>query len=81
MWGAGVSQGLLWLSLDQIGELTFSFKDIMASMPPYYLLRLVAGLIFLAGTVLMTINLTLTIKGRATVRVRPPAVSTVAVES
>ena len=39
MWGAGVSQGLLWLSLDEIGELSFSFKDIMASMPPYYALR------------------------------------------
>jgi len=81
MWGAGVSQGLLWLSLDQIGELTFSFKDIMASMPPYYLLRLVAGLIFLSGAVLMTFNLMMTVKGRATVRIRPPAVSTSAVQS
>ena len=74
MWGAGVSQGLLWLSLDQIGELSFSFKDIMASMPPYYFLRLVAGLIFLTGTVLMTYNLFMTIKGRRTIQVQPPAV-------
>lgn len=75
MWGAGVSQGLLWLSLDEIGELSFSFKDIMASMPPYYALRLVAGLIFLSGTVLMTFNLYMTIKGRRTVQVQPPAVT------
>lgn len=75
MWGAGVSQGLLWLSLDEIGELSFSFKDIMASMPPYYTLRLVAGLIFLSGTVLMTFNLYMTIKGRRTVQVQPPAVT------
>jgi cytochrome c oxidase cbb3-type subunit 1 len=75
MWGAGVSQGLLWLSLDELGELTFSFKDIMASMPPYYLLRLVAGLVFLTGAVLMTINLYMTIKGRRTVQVQPPAVT------
>lgn len=74
MWGAGVSQGLLWLSLDQIGELSFSFKDIMASMPPYYLLRLLAGLIFLTGTILMGYNLFMTIKGRRTVQVQPPAV-------
>jgi cytochrome c oxidase cbb3-type subunit 1 len=74
MWGAGVSQGLLWLSLDQIGELTFSFKDIMASMPPYYLLRLFAGLIFLSGTVLMAYNLFKTISGAKTIQVRPPAV-------
>ncbi|MCZ6887818.1 MAG: cytochrome-c oxidase, cbb3-type subunit I [Gammaproteobacteria bacterium] len=75
MWGAGVSQGLLWLSLDQIGELSFSFKDIMASMPPFYLLRLLAGLIFLGGAVLMTFNLYMTIKGRRTIRVQPPAVT------
>jgi cytochrome c oxidase cbb3-type subunit 1 len=74
-WGAGVSQGLLWLSLDQIGELSFSFKDIMASMPPYYLLRFLAGLIFLSGTFLMAYNLYMTIKGRRTVKIQPPAVT------
>jgi cytochrome c oxidase cbb3-type subunit 1 len=74
MWGAGVSQGLLWLSLDEIGELRYSFRDIMASMPPYYLLRLLAGLIFLGGVVLMTINLFKTISGAKTIQVRPPAV-------
>ena len=72
MWGAGVTQGLLWLSLDQMGELLFSFTDIMASMPPYYLLRLVAGLIFLTGTMLMAYNLLKTIAGRRTVLARPP---------
>jgi cytochrome c oxidase cbb3-type subunit 1 len=46
----------------------------MASMPPYYLLRLVAGLIFLTGSVLMTFNFYMTIKGRRTVAVEPPAV-------
>ena len=74
MWGAGVSQGLLWLSLDEFGELRYSFRDIMASMPPYYLLRLVAGLIFLSGAVLMTFNLFKTISGAKTIQVRPPAV-------
>jgi cytochrome c oxidase cbb3-type subunit 1 len=76
MWGAGVSQGLLWLSLDSLGEPSFSFKDIMASMPPYYLLRLVGGIVFLAGTLLMVFNLTMTMKGRKTIRVRPPEVGT-----
>jgi cytochrome c oxidase cbb3-type subunit 1 len=72
MWGAGVSQGLLWMSLDDLGELRFSFTDVMAAMAPYYMLRLVAGLTFLLGTVLMAINLFLTIAGHETVRVRPP---------
>jgi len=77
MWGAGVSQGLLWLSLDNIGEPSFSFKDIMASMPPYYLLRLVGGIIFLAGAILMIFNLYMTMRGRETLRVRPPEVGSV----
>ena len=75
MWGAGVSQGLLWLSLDEIGELSFSFKDIMASMPPYYALRFVAGLIFLSGAVLMTFNFYMTVRGQRTIEVEPPPVA------
>ena len=75
MWGAGVSQGLLWLSVDQIGELSFSFKDIMASMTPYYALRLIAGIIFLLGTILMAYNLYKTIQGRQASKVEIPAVN------
>ncbi len=44
----------------------------MASMPPYYLLRLVAGLMFLSGAVLMAFNLFKTISGEKTIQVRPP---------
>ena len=72
MWGAGVSQGLLWLTLDELGEVRYSFKDIMASMPPYYLLRFVAGLTFLSGAVVMAWNLWLTIRGTTPVVARPP---------
>lgn len=74
MWGAGVSQGLLWLSVDEIGELSFSFRDIMSSMVPFYTLRLVAGLIFLTGTILMGYNLFMTLRNRQSVRVQVPAV-------
>jgi cytochrome c oxidase cbb3-type subunit 1 len=74
MWAAGVSQGLLWLSVDEIGELKYSFKDIMASMMPYYTLRLFAGLIFLGGTIVMAYNLFMTFRGRSAVEVNPPLV-------
>jgi len=74
MWAAGVSQGLLWLSLDDSGELAFSFRDIMSSMAPYYGMRLLAGLIFLSGTLLMGYNFYMTTRSRATVKVEPPAV-------
>jgi cytochrome c oxidase cbb3-type subunit I len=72
MWGAGISQGLLWFSLDSLGELRYSFTDIMAATNPYYVLRLVAGIVFLSGTLLMAYNLTRTVAGRKTVVARPP---------
>lgn len=75
MWAAGVSQGLLWLAVDEFGELSFSFKDIMASMLPYYGLRLLAGLIFLSGTALMTYNFYMTMRGRTVVKVAAPSLA------
>lgn len=75
MWGAGVSQGVMWLSLDWMGELRYSFNEIMHAMYPYYLLRLVAGIIFLLGTLLMAYNFYKTIDGRKTIEARPPALA------
>jgi cytochrome c oxidase cbb3-type subunit 1 len=74
MWAAGISQGLLWLTLDELGELQFSFVDIVASMRPYYMLRLLGGLLFLTGGILMAFNLYKTVVGRQTRVVLPPAV-------
>lgn len=65
---------MLWLSVDEIGELSFSFRDVMSSMTPFYALRLIAGLIFLTGTAAMAYNLYMTVVGRSTVTVNIPAV-------
>ena len=81
MWGAGVSQGMLWLSLDELGEVQYSFTEVMAAMRPYYILRLVAGLLFLTGTVLMAINLRRTFQGQRTVEVAPPPAAGLAAQS
>ena len=81
MWGAGVSQGLLWLGLDELGEVQYSFRDIMTSMHAYYLLRLFAGLLFLSGALLMAFNLFKTVAGHETVLVRPPAAATEGAET
>lgn len=56
LWGAGVTQGLLWLSLDENGEVRYSFVEVMHAMKPYYIARLVGGAMFLAGTLLMVYN-------------------------
>lgn len=74
MWAAGVSEGLLWLSLDELGELRFSFVDVLTSTKPYYMLRLLGGLLFLSGAVVMAFNLFKTVAGKKTVAILPPAV-------
>ena len=56
MWGAGITQGLLWLSLEN-GEPRFGFVEIMEAIAPYYLMRLVGGILFFAGALLMAWNL------------------------
>ena len=73
MWAAGLSQSLLWLSLDELGEVQYSFVDVMRAMQPYYLLRLLGGLLFLGGTGIMAVNLYRTFAGTSTVTVLPPA--------
>jgi cytochrome c oxidase cbb3-type subunit 1 len=74
MWAAGVSEGLLWLSLDELGELRFSFVDVLTSTKPYYMMRLLGGLLFLAGAGVMAFNLFKTVASKKTVLVLPPAV-------
>jgi cytochrome c oxidase cbb3-type subunit 1 len=74
MWAAGVSQGLLSLSVDEIGEPGFAFREIMTSMKPYYALRLLAGLTFLTGTCMMLWNLYKTLRGGSIVLCEVPPV-------
>jgi len=74
MWAAGVSQGLLWLNVNALGELSFTFREIMSGMQPYYALRFVAGFIFLSGTILMAYNLFMTVRGREMLQVQPAPV-------
>ncbi|MBE8189310.1 MAG: cytochrome-c oxidase, cbb3-type subunit I [Candidatus Thioglobus sp.] len=57
LWGAGISQGLMWLSLDDFGQLKYSFIDAMLVTIPYHWIRLLGGLLFLFGTLLMIYNL------------------------
>ena len=44
----------------------------MSATSPYYLLRLIGGLLFLAGAALMAVNLWRTFEGAGTARVAVP---------
>jgi cytochrome c oxidase cbb3-type subunit 1 len=75
MWAAGVSQALLWLSLDEHGEVRYSFVEVMRAISPYYALRLLGGVLFLTGALLMGVNLAKTFAGARTAIARVPSVA------
>ena len=63
MWVAGISQGLMWREYDEQGFLVYSFAESVAAMNPYYILRTVGGLMYLAGGLVMAWNVYMTIRG------------------
>jgi len=56
MWIAGVMQGLMWRAFNDDGTLTYSFVEALAATKPYYIVRLLGGLLFLSGMFFMAWN-------------------------
>jgi cytochrome c oxidase cbb3-type subunit 1 len=56
MWIAGVMQGLMWRAVNEDGTLTYSFIESLQATYPYYMIRLLGGALFLAGTLIMVYN-------------------------
>ena len=65
MWIAGVMQGLMWRDTNDDGTLTYTFVESLAATYPYYAVRLLGGLMVLAGMLLMVVNVWRTVRGRA----------------
>ena len=63
MWIAGVMQGLMWRAVNADGTLTYSFVESVERTYPFYYVRLLGGIMFLAGMLLMAYNVYKTIAG------------------
>ena len=63
MWISGVMQGLMWRAVNTDGTLTYSFVESVQAMHPYYIIRFLGGLLYLAGMLMMTYNLARTVMG------------------
>ncbi len=63
MWVSGIMQGLMWRAVNSDGTLTYSFVESLARMYPYYTIRLVGGLLFFIGMLIMAYNVYKTIVG------------------
>jgi cytochrome c oxidase cbb3-type subunit 1 len=65
MWIAGVMQGLMQRAVDPSdGTLVHPFLvEIVSATHPYYIGRLVGGVIFLSGMLVMAYNVWMTVRG------------------
>ena len=68
MWISGITQGLMWRAFNDDGTLTYSFIESLKFTYPYYGLRLLGGLVFFSGMLIMVYNVWKTV---AAARVEP----------
>jgi cytochrome c oxidase cbb3-type subunit 1 len=57
MWVSGIMQGLMWRAYDELGFLQYSFVETVEAMHPYYVIRALGGVMYLAGALIMAFNL------------------------
>ncbi len=62
MWIAGVMQGLMWRAVNPDGTLVYSFVESVKATFPFYLVRLIGGLMYLSGMGVMCWNVVMTVK-------------------
>jgi len=73
MWIAGVMQGLMWRAVGSDGMLTYSFVESVKATYPFYGIRLLGGLFYLSGMLVMVYNVAKTIAGAKAVDAPIPA--------
>lgn len=58
MWTAGITQGLMWMSTTEEGLLQYpNFLETVLALVPLYWIRMVGGLLYLAGTIICIYNI------------------------
>jgi cytochrome c oxidase cbb3-type subunit I len=63
MWVSGIMQGLMWREYGADGYLVYSFVETVDAMFPMYLIRAFGGLLYLAGALVLTVNVWKTVAG------------------
>ena len=64
MWVAGIMEGLMWRAYDQYGFLQYSFVESVIAVHPFYVIRMLGGVFFLTGALIMVYNLIRTVTAR-----------------
>jgi cytochrome c oxidase cbb3-type subunit 1 len=63
MWIAGVMQGLMWRAIGDDGTLTYTFVESVKATYPFYAIRLLGGVLYFCGMLIMVYNVAKTIAG------------------
>ncbi|MFT3961158.1 MAG: cytochrome-c oxidase, cbb3-type subunit I [Propionivibrio sp.] len=66
MWISGVMQGLMWRTVNADGTLAYSFVESVKVSYPFWGIRLMGGVLFLSGMLIMTYNMVKTMAGGKT---------------
>ena len=74
MWIAGVMQGLMWRAVNPDGTLVYTFVESVKATWPFYVVRLLGGLMYLAGMLVMAWNVVKTAQAGKPQPVRIPQV-------
>jgi cytochrome c oxidase cbb3-type subunit 1 len=61
MWIAGVMQGLMWRAINADGTLTYTFVEGVKATYPYYVVRVLGGVLYLGGMLVMAWNVWMTV--------------------
>ena len=73
MWIAGVMQGIMWREVNTDGTLAYTFVESVKATYPFYVIRVLGGLLYLSGMVLMLWNVWMTMISGRSVQVSIPA--------
>jgi cytochrome c oxidase cbb3-type subunit 1 len=63
MWISGVMQGLMWRTVNADGTLAYSFVESVKVSYPFWGIRLMGGVLFLSGMLIMAYNMVKTMAG------------------
>jgi len=74
MWVSGIMQGLMWRSYDGMGFLQYSFVESVMAMKPFYIIRVMGGILYLSGALIMVYNFWRTIRGDVNLKEHVPAI-------
>jgi len=73
LWISGVMEGLMWRAINADGTLTYTFVESVKAKHPYYIIRVLGGLLYLGGMLVMLWNVIKTANsGKAAIATIPP---------